>query len=393
MEVVGLTSQDSRDVGLQLVQLAGLPSLTSISLLEGDCPTQFLNILGTRLTALHLDASYRQVQPRTQIPTAAWRATLQHAARCMALQSLTIPCDTDKELGMVAPALQQLRRLRLNGPGVAVDGDAVVERLLALPHLTSLTWDSAYAHAFQRSYATSACCRWKELGFGLVGPHQLARLPLHSLASPVAWQYLVVDKRTSVAEVQAAAHNATQRCPAGGVWGGAERGCSRLLHFKASRSRGFKRGAGEGDTPPALLRALRPLLVAVPGLTQLAVGGLAWDAELVQALGEVLPRTCTTLELRGRTFTVGAAVQLALSLPWLQELYLATMALAPAAFMAYASGVATLAGGLHVRPCLRRLRALQPVRADGVAHDRHMEGWGEHRAHLAGWPVEVTVQL
>ncbi len=311
VEVAGLEGT-APHCSLQLMQLVGLPALTSFTLRDTSCPTLFLNALSHRLTELHLGAALRRGAP-------AWRATMHHVACCTALQSLTIPCATSEELGLVAPALQQLRQLHLTGPGANAAGDAVVERLLALPHLTSLRWDAVHAHAFQRSHATRAACRWKELGFGLVGPHQLARLPLHSLTSPVSWETLVVDQHTSVAEVRVAADNAARYCPQGCAGGGG--GCWPTLDFLAPAGLGgaFTQGAGEGDTPAALLRALRPPLA---GLSRLVVSGLAWDAGLVRALGEALPRTCVRLGLRWGSVMDDAGAQLALSLPWVQELWL-----------------------------------------------------------------------
>ncbi len=404
MEVNALFRTDDRDATIQLQQLAGLPSLSSVSLLDSSCPTLFLNALGTQLTGLHLDASYREVQPGTQTPTPAWLATLQHTARFTALQSLTISCVTSEELGTVAPAVRQLRRLHLNGPLPDVDGDAVVERLLNLPHLTSLRWDSGHVHtpfqrmALQRSHASSPC-RWKELLFGFVTPHQLARLPLHSLTSPVSWQYLVVDERSSVAEVQAAADNATRRCPAGWLWrseGAAGSGMwpSVLL---ARPTRGdmvtwFTRGAGEGDTPAALLRALQPLL-AGPGLTQLGVAGLAWDVELVRVLGQVWPRTCTGLGLARGSLSLPACLHLAASISWVQALHLIDMALHPQGVMAYVAAAAGRVQGTGVGPALTSVCVVRPVRPEDRSEEAWREAWEEVRQAVESMSVGVEVEL
>ncbi len=341
------------------MQLAGLPALSSVSLLDSSCPTQFLNTLGNRLTALHLDRAYRQVQAGTHTPAPAWQATLEHVARCTALQALAIPCVTSEELGTVAPALQQLRRLHLNGPCEDVDGDAVVERLLGLPHLTSLKWDDITKHKLRRSHASSPC-RWKELSLPYVNPRQLARLPLHSLTSPVSWRHVALDHRTSVAEVQAAADNVARRCPAGGVWWDTGDNWWGAVAFNRppDDAEPFAQGAGEGDTPVALLRALRPLLAA-PGLARLWVYNLAWDVELVKALGEAVPRTCTALDLTVGAADLPACVQLAQSLPWLDEVCLCALAIpSPHAVTAYAAAATCAAGLLFAdgRPRLRRVR-------------------------------------
>ncbi len=119
----------------QLKQLAKLASLSRVCLLDSSCPTLFLVALGAQLACLHLDPAYRQrsLQRGTE---PGWRATLQHVARCTGLRALSIPCQVPEDLGAVAPALRQLRELTLNG---AVEGgDAEVELLLGLPHLTCL---------------------------------------------------------------------------------------------------------------------------------------------------------------------------------------------------------------------------------------------------------------
>ncbi len=306
----------------QLHQLAGLPSLSSVNLQDSSCPTLFLNSLTTRLTTLHLDSSCRKSQPDGRTTAPEWQATLRHVARCTALLSLTIPCSTSGELGVVAPALRQLQRLHLTGPGAAAgeDGDGMVELLVGLPHLTRLRWDNAYGHTFQRSCAGRAC-NWKELGFTTVSLALLARLPLRSLDSPVPWDTLVVDASVTVAEARAAAHNATRACTAGVQWPTrALNWCRASLSFRPPQgSSTFTQGAGEGDTPAALLRALQPLLAA-PSLLKLAVSDLTWDGEAATALGQALNRSCDVLAFENGSLTAAACVQLAKSVPWLGHL-------------------------------------------------------------------------
>ncbi len=99
----------------QLRQLAKLPSLSSVELKDASCPTLFLLALATQLTRLHLDDHYRQCLPdMPDTPAPAWRATLEQVARCTRLRELAIPCGTVEDLGLLAPALQQLRHLELN---------------------------------------------------------------------------------------------------------------------------------------------------------------------------------------------------------------------------------------------------------------------------------------
>ncbi len=289
----------------------------------------------------------------------------------------------------MAPALQQLRRLHLNGPWEHADGDAVVERLLGLPHLTSLSWDRASWHAFQRSHASSPC-RWKQLSLtSVLKPYLLARLPLHSLTSPFAWETIVVDEHTSVAGVQAAADNVTRRCPAGGVWTKPEGAWWPSVDFAPDDSRTFTRGAGEGDTPAALLRALQPLLAA-PGLQKLAVTDLAWDAELVKVLGQVVPRTCVRLRLQSGSLTAGAAVQLARSLPWLEELQLDLMDIHPPHSVAVYVGAATsIPGGA----CLTEVGVTSPVRPEDVDAAAHLAAWVEVQETVRSLGVAFTLHV
>ncbi len=378
----------------QLFQLAGLPSLTSFTLMDASCPTLFLNALGSRLATLNLAAAFRRLEPGTQSLRSSWRATLQHVARCTALQSLAIPCGTAEELGAVAPALQQLRRLRLNGgarPAAATDGDAVVELLLGLPHLTSLHWENVGNYTFQRSFAISPC-HWQELTCGPVSVGALACLPLHSLAAPVVvCGTLSVDERTSLADVQAAACNVARgfqwKVPAG----------SPHVSFKRQPDGGaFARGAAEGDTPAALLRALGPLLAAA-GLELLRLDGLAWDAELAQALGQALPHPCKRLLLATVSITLPACMQLAWSVPWLEEALLASMRVHPHAVTAYVAAAASApeARLQGARPRLRRLLIQRPVRQEGVAVEAHRRDWEEARLAVAGMQagVELSVAL
>ncbi len=146
-----------------LSSLATLPCLSSIELGYGSECSGVLPSLSSQLTALELDSLLRRCLGGTQQPAPAWRATLQHAAQCTQLRSLTIPCVTSEELALVAPALAQLRHLHLCGQQTkAPDGDAVVEALLRLTRLTSLRWDRASFCSVKRSYAEHPC-RWKQV--------------------------------------------------------------------------------------------------------------------------------------------------------------------------------------------------------------------------------------
>ncbi len=370
----------------QLQQLAGLPSLSSLSLLDRSCPTVCLEQLSTQLTALRLDGDF--VDYSATLDAAQWRATLQHVALCTALQSLTIPCSRDEELAAVAPALQRLPRLRLNHQRAAPPADAMVERLLALPHLTSLHWGLVSSHAFQRSHADSPC-RWRELNFGLVSPRHLAHLPLRSLTSPVAWSTILLDARASVGEVQAAVDNVARGCPAGGAWRPEEADCKPGVSFLSPAGGTFARGASEGDTPAALLRALRPLLAA-PGLRSLDIRRLAWDAELVRALGEVLPRTCRRLGVSHGSWALPASIQVPRSLPWLEELEFTRVVMHP---QTVTSLVSCAAGREEARRpddgglVLRKVTVVSPAPPVSAAGS-----WDEDALEYAWEEVEEVVQ-
>ncbi len=310
----------------QLRQLAKLPSLTSVELQDASCPTLFLLALGTQLTCLELSPSYRQCEPGTQTPTPGWRATLQHVARCTGLRELTLPCSTAEELGLVAPALQQLRELVLSSLSpTATDGDALMEVLLGLPHLTCLQWYVMSGHGLRHWY-NDRPCRWEQVWFGEVTPRQLARLPLHSLKRPVTWDRLVVEQGSLVDEVRAAVVNVTRGCPAGFSWDedrdddddNDDDDNPHLLRVHAN--------ARNRTGMLAALRALQPLFKP---LTSIGVDSKWWGTELVKVLGEVLPRTCTRLVLFQGSVSGEALEQVARSLPWLAYLELRRQEVSP----------------------------------------------------------------
>ncbi len=230
----------------QLRQLAKLPSVSSIALMDSSCPTHFLAALGTQLTHVSLHDSYRQCEPGTQTPTPGWRATLQHVARCTRLQELIIPCGTAEELALVAPALQQLRELTISALEVQADGDALVEALLGLPHLTSLTWEDISWLRLRR-WHNDRPCRWEQVVVSDVSLSPLARLPLHSLQQPVQWRCLEVPVDAPIQEVRAAAANVTRRCPAGFCWEG---DCPRL--WLRAEAGGTSSDVRERERPLAL---------------------------------------------------------------------------------------------------------------------------------------------
>ncbi len=348
----------------QLRQLAKLLSLTSVELQDASCPTLFLVALGTQLTRLELDHSHRQCEPGTQTPTPAWRATLQHVARCTRLLELDIPCGTAEELDLVALALQQLRALRLIvGPTREADGDAMMEALLALPHLTSLEWSSPQWHTFQR-WRNDSPCRWETLTLGGVAVPQLARLPLHSLKQPVQWRNLLVLSGTPIQEVRAAVANVTRRCPAGFRWEAPARELPVLFLHDVE---------GSKVDVPAVLRALQPLLAS---MTSVGLGGARWDVGWVKVLGEVLPCTCTRLMLGKGGVPREALEQVARSLPWVRCLGLREQKVLPDDVVAYVRLARRLKEeGREVR--LEEVVVLRPVRPQGVSEAQHKQAWEE----------------
>ncbi len=361
----------------QLVQLARLPSLSSVLLHDSSCPTPFLVALGAQLTRLHLDPSHRRSEPGTQTPTPGWRATLQHIARCTRLRELHVPCQTAEELGLAAPALQQLRDLRLSDARrMQADGDAVVELLLGLPHLTSLWWqDLTYSNVF-RSHADRPC-RWERLTLSSVMLHQLARLPLHSLKQPVWWSGLTVATQTPMDVVRAAVANVTRRCPAGFRWA---QGDATLVPWLAF----------VGPVDPAVLQALQPLFAP---LTNVNVCSVAWDAGLVRALGEALPRTCTRLSLVWGSASREALEQVAHSLPWVQRVEFREQQVAPEDVVAYVHLARGLQWAGAAAPRLHVVVA-RPVCPQGVAQQTHRQAWEQavREARQAGSGT-VVVEL
>ncbi len=308
----------------QLRQLAKLPSLDNVELKDDTCPTLFLVALGTQLTRLLLFTTYRQCEPDSQTPMPAWRASLQHAARCTRLRELLIPCATAEELGLVAPALQQLRTLKLLAPDMEaeVDGDAMMEVLLGLPRLTSLHWGGLASDTMRRWY-TDRPCRWEELQLDSCTAQQLARLPLHSLKRPVQWCSLVLDPGTTPRDVRAAVANVTRRCPAGFRWG-----------LEEDLPRVWLPGGEEGTEvdSPDVLRLLQPLFAP---LASLELCGVDWHAEWVRALGEVLPRTCTRLVLSVGLIFEQELSLVARSMPWVRRLELHESVVSPEDVVAF----------------------------------------------------------
>ncbi len=350
----------------QLRQLAKLPSLSCVDFNDASCPTLFLVALGTQLTGLHLQPSHRGCLPDTQTPTPAWRATLQHVARCTRLLDLLAPCNTAAELALLAPALQQLRTLHLNGPTVeAGDGDAMVEALLGLPHLTCLQWQTSATHRLRRSYVDRPC-RWQELQVGVVSPHQLARLPLHSLKQPVQWWDMMILGAVPLREVRDAVANVTRRCPAGFSWREIEGGPPNLLMMDV---------AGSLVDVPGVLRGLKPFLAP---LASLFLGYVRWDVARVKVLGEVLPRTCVDLTLFDEGMSRLTLEQVARSMPWLRRLELKRQEVAPEDVVAYVRLARRLkeggwAGASAVQ--LGQVVVREPVRPPRVGEAEHVRQW------------------
>ncbi len=314
-----------------------------------------------------LRETFRQCLPGTQTPAPEWRATLQHVARCTRLHKLIIPSVTAAELGLLAPALQQLRTLRLNHAApVAADGDAVVEVLLGLPHLTKLQWDNPAMHTLQRWY-NGRPCRWEDLFYPAVCVSHLARLPLHSLKQPVRWWDLVVRGSTPVEEVRAAAANVTRRCPAGFRWAKSQ-GKPPSLSFPSW-------GGGVAADVAGVLRALQPLFAS---LTWFILSGVEWRVEQVKVLGEVLPRTCTRLGLTYGSTTRAALLQVVRSLPWVERLQLADQEMVPEDVVAYARLARRLKredGGGAAEVRLEEVVVERPSRLVSVSEAEHKRQW------------------
>ncbi len=358
-----LSHVEMRDSGVDSVDawctLALLPSLASLKLEQTSFPTAALDSVSSKLTALDLDYTCQERRDGVLQP---WEEFVRPIAACTRLQSLAFPCAGVKELKMVTAALPQLQRLHLRWADYVSedDGDAMVEALLGLPRLTSLRWDACEDAALKRSFVDSPC-RWRELSFMRITPLQLARLPLHSLTSPVSWDVFTVSGDATVAEVEAAAANVQRNSRHGCAWAEEPDPEEHGLVFSPPEgSRAFV--PAPGTTTAALLRAASPLLAGAAGtLRTLQVCNVPWDVEEVRALGEALPRACTRLVLRGDSMTPLACVELAHSLPWLTEVELMWVAVDPAAVAAYVGLLKGQAQGRGEDIPLRSLHALCPT--------------------------------
>ncbi len=375
----------------QLRQLAKLPSLSHVRLADSSCPTLFLAALGTQLTRLRLHASYQQRLPHATAFTPGWKTTLGHVARCTNLRELAIPCCSAEELRLMAPALQRVRTLRLHCSAPSpTDGDAMMEALLGLPHLTSLFWHACATSPFRRSYNDPRRypCRWERLELGAAHAHQLARLPLHSLKEPFQWQALfpTEHKRNQVSEVRAMMANLTRGCPAGFLWKGRADGPSKepelWLRFI--------------DDVPAALAALEPLFAFptpfIVGDT-FGVGRVDWEAEDVQALGRVLPHTCTRLRLHFGAAPRDALEQLAMSLPWLRQLELINVLVLPAAMVGYVGTIKRLRAEQGKAVALERVVVSEPACFEGVGAAQCKRGWEEAARQVARLRAGVELVL
>ncbi len=347
----------------QLRQLAKLPSLNTVVLADPSCPTLFLVALGTQLTRLHLDQSYRECEPDTEMPTPAWRSALQHVARCTQLQDLHIPCSTEADLSILAPALQQLRTLRLTGQAHTAGGDAMAEALLGLPHLTSLNWEDTMNLCLRRSHIQRPC-RWEALRLGLASVQHLARLPLQALKQPVRWSGLSVPHGTPLHEVRAAVANVMRGCPAGFRW---------ECDGEHLPTLGFPPNpVGAQADVLGVLRALRPLMAP---LTSLHLGSVVWDVELAKVLGEALPRTCTRLVLSGPGLDRQTVEQVVRCMPWVERLEMNGADGSSSGVLGCLRRLCRLkqGGGGGVR--LEEVVVRRPERPQGLGEEEHRQAW------------------
>ncbi len=257
-----------------------------------------------------------------------------------------------------------------------------------------------------------------------MGVHHLARLPLSQLDAPVAWASLVVDERTSVDDVRRAAGNVAAlaaalaarslgRCALASARSSAcgtadkeveedkeEEEAPRWLSVwfapPPTFSATFLGGPGRGDTPAALLRALRPLLLATPAPAyQVSISHLPWGAAEAEALGEALPRACRRLTLEGGSADARACAGLARVAPWLRELCLLNVAVAPSALLCYLRelnpsggsprGRGGEGGGALPRE-LRSLRVVPAAQQAGLEVGGRGVCWDEFRARATEGP-------
>ncbi len=319
----------------QLAQLPSFRGLTSLTLHTTATSTAFLPSLSSQLTALELDSGFRDYSFQTQRPTADWAATLQRVAQCTRLRSLALPATTVEELRPLATALPQLRCLYLNydftdervdSLSLELDGDAMVEVLLGLTQLTSLSWEETWPYVVRRSHADRPC-GWRELYLGGVGVQQLLHLPLRSLTSPVTLRTLDIVPRDGVADVQRFVSALAGEGAPGVAWQQSE----RIVQFNSwfPTPDLFVHGAAPADTPAALLRALQPLLA---GAVEVRVENVEWDAEAVREL----PQSCRKLSVRDGEVPLVAMVEMARHLRRLESVLLELIYVEPLAVVGYA---------------------------------------------------------
>ncbi len=317
----------------QLAQLPSLRGLTSLTL-HNRTSTPFLPSLSSQLTALELGYGFRVYSVLARCAPAEWVATLRNVAQCTRLRSLTLPATTAEELRPVATALTQLRRLHLShffdaerdgGAELQLDGDAMVDLLLGLTHLTSLRWQMTPPYVMRRSHA-SRPCSWRELAFYGVSAHQLVRLPLHSLTSPVDLEAVFIGAQDSVADVQGLVSVLAGAGGPGVRWKGSV--CSVRFNNWRTGSDTFVHGATAADTPAALLRALQPLMA---GAAEVDVRNIEWGAEAVRAL----PQSCERLGLLAGEVPLAATVEMARCLHQLERVRLESVVMEPWAVVAY----------------------------------------------------------
>ncbi len=146
----------------------------------------------------------------------------------------------------------------------------------------------------------------------------------------------------------------------------------------------------------ACLRALKPLLAP---LTIVALRGAdEWGEALVRVLGEVLPRTCTSLALRGGRASGGGLEQAAASLPWLRCLRLEGQGVRPEDVFALVSAVkrANLGKegeGNEARVELEEVVVKQPGPGVGVSEATHRAAWEEAVGKVGRMRAGVALRL
>ncbi len=260
----------------------------------------------------------------------------------------------------------------------------------------------------RRSHAERPC-RWQQLALGLVGPQQLARLPLHSLRR-TTWARLRIKDDTRLADVRLAVANVRRVAGPCGV--AADRVWANRLEWEAhlpsqlelEEQERSAADAGEDATarsaPAAVMSALGPLLApaepgAPPYLLAIHVEE-EWGRPATRALLRAIPHSYTRIKLCGEMWDALNWVDVGAHLTWVEELSICgfdsiSVRVVWALLCAHA-GALSAAGGRAGASPLRRLRVECRAYEHSAEELEELEGMSEQARRDLGLQVEVSIK-